>query len=245
MNRIPWLGPNEAFPNPLFTSDPDSTVPGLFAVSERIYPDQLQTAYQLGLFPWYSNNQPVLWWSPDPRMVLVPTQFKCSDSLKKTLRHFLVDTSKTILVDYDFSAVVRACATSTRKDQDGTWITHEIVDAYTALFEQGNAHCIAVMDHDILIGGLYCVCFGKAVFGESMFSKQTDSSKIALAALCAFCAENGVPLIDCQQETAHLRSLGASPIKREAFLQLLQSSLNQTKIELPWTFTKAILQHWL
>ena len=245
MNRIPWLGPNDAFPNPLLTSDPDATVPGLFAVSERIYPNQLQSAYQLGLFPWYSDNQAVLWWSPDPRMVLVPTEFKCSDSLKKSLRNFIADNSKAILVDQDFSEVVRACATSKRKDQDSTWITHEIVDAYTALFEAGKAHCIAVTDQDILIGGLYCVCFGKAVFGESMFSKQSDSSKIALAALCAFCAQNGVPMIDCQQETAHLSSLGASPIKRETFLQSLQTSLNQTNIELPWTFTKKILQYWL
>jgi len=98
MNRIPWLGPNEAFPNPLLTSDPDRTVPGLFAVSERIYPGQLQAAYQLGLFPWYSDNQPVLWWSPDPRMVLVPTEFKCSDSLKKTLRSFMTLSRKPYAV---------------------------------------------------------------------------------------------------------------------------------------------------
>jgi len=245
MNRIPWLGPNEAFPNPLFTSDPDSTVPGLFAVSERIYPDQLQTAYQLGLFPWYSDNQPVLWWSPDPRMVLVPTQFKCSDSLKKTLRHFLADTSKTILVDYDFSAVVRACATSTRKDQDGTWITHEIIDAYTALHEQGNAHSIAVIDDGQLTGGLYCVSFGGMVFGESMFSRKTNASKIALAALSAWCLINDVQMIDCQQETAHLLSLGAAPIPRQVFLEQLQISINQTKIKQSWTFDKTILHHWL
>jgi len=245
MNRIPWLGPNEPFPDPLITSDPDANVPGLFAVSERIYPGQLQSAYQAGIFPWYSDNQPVLWWSPDPRMVLIPDQFKCSDSLKKTLRHFIADESKAIVVDQDFSAIMRACATSERKGQDGTWITHEIVDAYTALFEQGRAHSIAVMDAGVLVGGLYCVCFGKAIFGESMFSRQADGSKIALAALSAFCVQNGIPMIDCQQETAHLRSLGAAPIERKTFLQSLQTSLNQSKIALSWNFTKQILQHWL
>lgn len=245
MSQIAWLGPNDSFPNPLIHPDPDPSVPGLIAVSERIYPGQLSQAYQLGIFPWYSDNQPVLWWSPDPRMVLKPTEFKCSDSLKKSIRHFCRDANSEIVVDGDFGAVIRACATSNRKDQDGTWITHEIMDAYTALHDQGNAHSIAVTEGDQMIGGLYCVSFGSMVFGESMFSRKPGASKIALAALSAWSLQNRVVMIDCQQETAHLHSLGAAPISRAEFLEQLQISLNQTKIETSWTFDKTILTHWL
>ena len=245
MSNINWLGARDEFPNPIYSKDPDPTVPGLIAVSERIYPGQLARAYQTGIFPWYSDNQPVLWWSPDPRMVLRPEDFKCHDSLKKSIRHFLSDPHKKILVDHDFGAVVRSCATTRRRDQDGTWITHEIMDAYTNLYEHGNAHSIAVMDDDRLIGGLYCVAFGGMVFGESMFSHQTDASKIALATLAGWCNQNEVEMIDCQQETAHLDSLGAAPISRDEFLTHLQTALKQTNIEIPWKFDKEILRRWL
>jgi leucyl/phenylalanyl-tRNA---protein transferase len=245
MSQIQWLGPHDPFPNPLTELDPDPNVPGLMAVSERIYPGQLARAYQCGIFPWYSDNQPVLWWSPDPRMVLNPQNFKCSNSLKKYIRHFCKQPQSEILVDANFSAVVRACATSKRKDQDGTWITHEIMDAYTTLHEQGHAHSIAVKDAGQLIGGLYCVSFGSMVFGESMFSYESNASKLALACLSAWCLQNQIKRIDCQQETAHLRSLGASPIPRRQFLEDLQTSLNQTNIEITWTFDKKILTHWL
>ncbi|BDT75110.1 leucyl/phenylalanyl-tRNA--protein transferase [Polynucleobacter sp. KF022] len=245
MGQIAWLGPHDPFPNPLLEADPDPSVPGLIAVSEQIYPGQLARAYQQGIFPWYSDNQPVLWWSPDPRMVLKPKDFKCSESLRKIIRLFCQDAHSQIAVDADFGAVIRSCATSARKDQDGTWITHEIMDAYTALHEQGNAHSIAVMENGQLMGGLYCVSFGAMVFGESMFSRKTNASKIALAALSAWCLKNGVHMIDCQQETAHLHSLGAAPIPRQVFLEQLQISLNQTKIDKSWTFDKTILHHWL
>lgn len=245
MSQITWLGPQDPFPNPLDTPDPDPSVPGLIAVSERIYPGQLNSAYQLGIFPWYSDHQPVLWWSPDPRMVLKPNAFKCSDSLRKCIRLFCQDSQAQIQVDLDFGAVIRACATSERKDQDGTWITHEIMDAYTALYEEGHAHSIAVMEQGNLVGGLYCVSFGRMVFGESMFSRKPGSSKIGLAALSAWCLHKDIAMIDCQQETAHLRSLGAAPIPRKEFLETLQRSVNQTKMDGPWSFDKNILTHWL
>jgi len=245
MSQIRWLGLDDPFPNPIEEPDPDPSVPGLIAVSEKIYPGQLEAAYQVGIFPWYSDNQPILWWSPDPRMVLKPQDFKCSDSLKKSIRHFCSDPNAQILVDSDFGAVVRACATSKRKEQDGTWITHEIMEAYTQLYEQGHAHSIAVIMQNQLIGGLYCVSFGGMVFGESMFSRQTNASKLALAALCAWCQQHQVAMIDCQQETQHLRSLGAAPMSREAFLSQMQLSLNQTNIEITWDFGKDILNHWL
>jgi leucyl/phenylalanyl-tRNA---protein transferase len=245
MSQIAWLGPQDPFPNPLLESDPDPSVPGLIAVSEHIYPGQLARAYQQGIFPWYSDNQPILWWSPDPRMVLKPNEFKCSESLRKIIRTFCLDSQSQIVVDEDFGAVIRSCATSSRKDQDGTWITHEIINAYTALYERGNAHSIAVIEEGQLTGGLYCVAFGGMVFGESMFSRKTNASKIALAALSSWCIGNDIQMIDCQQETAHLLSLGATPIPRQVFLEQLQISLNQTKIEQSWTFNKTILQHWL
>jgi len=245
MSNISWLGANDAFPNPLYQPDPDPNVPGLIAVSERIYPGQLASAYQLGIFPWYSDNQPVLWWSPNPRMVLKPTQFKCHQSFKKTIRQFLNDPTKQIIVDHVFGAVMRACATNIRRDQDGTWITHEIINAYTKLYEGQHAHSISVMDNDLLIGGLYCVNFGGMVFGESMFSRKPDSSKIALAALSAWCIENQVEMIDCQQETPHLKSLGANPMERNEFLEKLQLCIKHTNIERSWNFNKEILQYWL
>ena len=245
MGQIAWLGPQDPFPNPLLEADPDPSVPGLIAVSEQIYPGQLARAYQQGIFPWYSDNQPILWWSPDPRMVLKPGEFKCRDSLQKSIRHFCQDAQSQILVDQDFSSIVRACATSKRKDQDGTWITHEIMDAYTTLHEQGHAHSIALTENGQIIGGLYCVAFGNMVFGESMFSRKPGASKIALAALSAWSIQNQISLIDCQQETEHLRSLGAAPIPRQEFLEQLQISLNQTKIKKSWTFDKVSLTHWL
>ena len=244
MSTIPWLGPNDPFPDPRSQPDPDPEVPGLLAVSERIYSGQLERAYRSGIFPWYSDHQPVLWWSPDPRMTLNPANLKISQSLRKTIRACLDDPSLTLRVDHDFSGVMRACATTERQGQDGTWITHEIMDAYTALHEQGHAHCITLEQNQQAIGGLYCVSFGGMVFGESMFSKVRDSSKLALAALCAWCYDHRVTLIDCQQETAHLRSLGAKPLPRNYFLQHLQQALSQ-KEPWPWNFDKTVLQKYL
>ncbi|WP_114638442.1 leucyl/phenylalanyl-tRNA--protein transferase [Polynucleobacter necessarius] len=245
MGHISWLGPQDTFPNPLFVADPDPSVPGLIAVSERIYPNQLLQAYQLGIFPWYCDHQPVLWWSPDPRMILKPENFRCSHSLKKNIRQFLEDPHSEILVDADFAAVIRSCATSSRKDQDGTWITHEIMDAYGAIHQQGYAHSLAIMEHNQLIGGLYCVAIGNMIFGESMFSRKPNASKLALAALSAWALQQGVVMIDCQQETVHLKSLGAAPIPRQDFLEQLRVSLNQSNIEKSWNFNKNILVHYL
>ncbi len=245
MSQICWLGPQDSFPNPMLSPDPDQSVPGLIAVSERIYPNQLLQAYQLGIFPWYSDEQPVLWWSPDPRMVLKPSDFHCSESLQKSIRHFYQDSQSELLVDADFGAVIRACATSARKDQDGTWITHEIMDAYSTIHEQGYAHSIAVTENGALIGGLYCAAIGSMVYGESMFSRKPNASKIALAALSAWCIQKQVAMIDCQQETSHLRSMGAKPIPRLDFLQQLQASVNQSNIVKSWKFDKQILTHWL
>jgi leucyl/phenylalanyl-tRNA--protein transferase len=177
-------------------------------------------------------------------MTLKPANLKISQSLRKTIRACLDDPSMTVQVDHDFSGVMRACATTARQGQDGTWITHEIMDAYTALHEQGHAHCITLEQNQQVIGGLYCVSFGAMVFGESMFSRVRDSSKLALAALCAWCYDHGVTFIDCQQETAHLRSLGAMPISRPEFLKHVERSA-LTPIQGIWAMDKFILERYL
>lgn len=244
MSTIPWLGPDDPFPDPQTQADPDPDVPGLLAVSERIFAGQLERAYRNGIFPWYSNHQPVLWWSPDPRMTLNPSDLKISRSLRKHIKACLDDPQIELRVDDRFTEVMRACATAERVGQDGTWITHEIMDAYTKLHEQGHAHCITVHDHHQMVGGLYCVCFGSMVFGESMFSHSPDSSKLALAALCAWCYDHGVTVIDCQQETSHLRSLGAKPIPRSQFLNHLRLAV-ETSNQHSWEMDKFILERYL
>ena len=178
-------------------------------------------------------------------MVLSPAQFIVSKSLHKSLRHFYHQSNTQIQVDQHFDAVLRACATIQRKNQEGTWITHEIIEAYTALYEAGHAHSLAVLENDQLLGGLYCVNFGGMVYGESMFSYTDNASKIALAALCAWCYDRGVKIIDCQQETAHLNSLGARPITRAAFLQHINQAIQQNQTAVPWSFDKSIFQRWL
>jgi leucyl/phenylalanyl-tRNA--protein transferase len=177
-------------------------------------------------------------------MTLRPVNLKISQSLRKTIRACLDDPSITLRVDHDFPGVMRACATTERQGQDGTWITHEIMDAYTALHEQGHAHCITVEKNQHSIGGLYCVSFGAMVFGESMFSRVRDSSKLALAALCAWCYDHGVTFIDCQQETAHLRSLGAMPISRPEFLRHVERAV-LAPIQGKWAMDKFILERYL
>ncbi|MEY3651416.1 MAG: hypothetical protein RLZZ351_781 [Pseudomonadota bacterium] len=222
MGQIAWLGPNDPFPNPLLEADPDPSVPGLIAVSEQIYPGQLARAYQQGIFPWYSDNQPVLWWSPDPRMVLKPSNFKCSDSLRKIIRLFCQNSQSQVEVDGDFGAVIRSCATSARKDQDGTWITESIIDAYCALHDTGLAMSAETWIDGQLVGGLYGVKLGRMFYGESMFHHVTDASKIAFVHMVHRLESIGVELIDCQMKTSHLSSLGAKEISRDDFIRQLK-----------------------
>ena len=245
MSPVEWLHENETFQNPLISGDLDPSIPGLMAVSERIYPGQLLAAYRLGIFPWYSNHQPVLWWSPNPRMVLYPNNFKISKSLKKSIFQFYQNSDLQLRVDDNFEEVIRACASTKRKDQDGTWMTGDIIDAYTLLHLNGYAHSISIRHQNNLLGGLYCVSIGSMVFGESMFSRQENTSKLALAALCAWCKSQDVLMIDCQQETAHLMSLGAESIPRDAFLTHLEQAVKKIQIKSPWNFNKEILECWL
>jgi len=214
---IPWLPAQPVFP-PLESalSDKDGAN-GLLAAGGDLSPQRLIAAYRRGIFPWYSDSDPLLWWSPDPRMVLAPDQLKISRSLAKTLRH----SHYEVRLDTSFAEVIRACAVAPRAGQNGTWIAPEMQSAYIELHRLGHAHSVETWRDGQLTGGLYGVALGRAFFGESMFSRATDASKIALAHLCAFLRRENFGIIDCQMETSHLSSLGAVPIPRANFIAAL------------------------
>jgi len=217
--HLPWLQPGEPFPHPSQAWDDRQPAPGLLAAGGALDVDSLQRAYAHGIFPWFSEGQPILWWSTDPRMVLHTGEFRLHRSLRKTVARFAADPRCEIRFDGDFDAVIRACATSARPGQSGTWILPEMVQAYQAFHHAGFAHSVETWIDGRLAGGLYCVVLGRAVFGESMFTRVPDASKIALAALVAWCRRAEVAMIDCQQNTRHLASLGAREIARAEFVR--------------------------
>lgn len=231
---LPWLEPGEAFPPVSQAWGRDSDAPGLLAAGGLLDVATLREAYGHGIFPWFSRGQPVLWWSPDPRMVLEVAQFRLHRSLRKTLRKFALSASCEIRIDSAFEQVIQACASSPREGQDGTWIVPQMVQAYGELHRAGDAHSVETWIDGQLVGGLYCVARGRAVFGESMFARVADASKIALAALVAFCRHHGIAMIDCQQNTRHLASLGAHEIPRVDFLRHIEAA--QTEPGPRWRF---------
>ena len=212
---IPWLRANAPFP-PVARALNEPN--GLLAAGGELSLRRLLDAYHHGIFPWYSEGQPILWWSPDPRMVVFPAEFAPRRSLAKVLRNRAYE----IRCDTAFERVMRACAGTPREGQDGTWITDEIVAGYCALHAAGHAHSIETWMDGELVGGLYGVSIGRAFYGESMFSHRTDASKIAFAHLVDFLHENACGIIDCQMNTGHLASLGAREIPRAAFIALLE-----------------------
>jgi leucyl/phenylalanyl-tRNA---protein transferase len=223
-DRLPWLNASEAFPLVATAWGPRDRAPGLLAAGADLSVETLARAYQQGIFPWFSQGQPILWWSPDPRMVLQIADFKLHRSLRKTLARFLSDPNCAIRIDHEFPAVIAACANTPREGQGGTWIVPQMQAAYIALHRAGLAHSVETWVGGQLVGGLYCTAIGGAVFGESMFAHQTDASKIALAALVALCKAQGVRMIDCQQNTPHLASLGAKEMAREAFCERVREA---------------------
>jgi leucyl/phenylalanyl-tRNA---protein transferase len=236
---VPWLASDDPFPPVERALGAMSGAPGLLAASADLLPSRLIDAYQRGIFPWYSDGQPVLWWSPDPRMVLFPAEFKVSASMRKTLRRVLRDPQWDVRVDADFAAVMRACADTPREGQRGTWITAEIVEAYSSLHREGNAHSIEAWFDGQRVGGLYGVSFGKMFFGESMFAQKNDASKIALATLVGHLRRHKIEMIDCQQNTSHLASLGGREIPRRGFVSHLRRAVVEPPI--PWHFDKSVL----
>ena len=218
MSLLRWIDDTQPLPHASVALGPGTEAPGLVAAGGRVTPRRLDEAYRAGIFPWYSPGQPVLWWSPDPRMVLPVAEFRLSHTLRKTIRRFLRTPGCEIRFDHDLAAVIDACAATPREGQDGTWIVPEVRNAYLAWGAQGRVHSAETWVDGRLVGGLYLVQIGRMAFGESMFSHATDASKIALAALVAACRRHGIEWIDCQQNTRHLASLGAREVPREAFL---------------------------
>ena len=215
---LPWLTSGEPFPSVSTSWGLYDPAPGLLAAGAALDVATLLDAYSKGIFPWFSEGQPNLWWSPDPRMVLMVENFRLHRSLRKSLSHFVTSSRHSIRFDSAFTEVINACASKPRDGQPGTWILPDMVDAYCALHRAGYAHSVETWIDGDLAGGLYCVNLGSMVFGESMFAHQTDASKMALAALVVFCSANRIEMIDCQQNTGHLASLGAAEIAREQFV---------------------------
>lgn len=227
-NHIPWIEESDPLPPAQSAcQDAASGLKGLVAAGGGLSVQRLLEAYGHGMFPWYSDGQPVLWWSPSPRMVLEVDKFKLHRSLRKTLQKFVQTPSAYIRFDTAFDRVIQHCAAFKRQGQNGTWIVQDMVEAYQALHHAGFAHSVETWIGDELVGGLYCVSIGKAVFGESMFALQTDASKIALSALVAFAKQHGIKWIDCQQNTRHLASLGANEIRQADFLRQVDAAVIQ------------------
>jgi leucyl/phenylalanyl-tRNA--protein transferase len=238
---VTWIDDDSPLPPARFALGPDSDAPGLVAVGGRVTPARLEEAYRKGIFPWFSPGQPVLWWSPDPRMVLPVAEFRLSHSLRKTLRRFMRTPGCEVRIDSDFARVIEACATTPRHGQDGTWIVPQMVSAYRQWHAAGRVHSVETWIDGQLAGGLYGVAIGRMFFGESMFAHRTDASKIALAALVAFCRAHGVTLIDCQQNTGHLASVGAREISRDEFEAHLSRTLGARDID-DWTYDPSMWQ---
>jgi len=216
--QLPWLDPGDPLPDPTRAWGASDPVPGLLAAGGSLDVASLLRAYGSAIFPWFSEGQPILWWSPDPRMVLTVSQFALHRSLRRKLIEFRATPGCEVRFNHAFEAVITACARAPRTGQTGTWILPQMVSAYAALNRVGHAHSIETWIDGELVGGLYCVSIGRAVFGESMFARRADASKIALAALVSFCRRHGITMIDCQQNTAHLASLGAREMPRRDFV---------------------------
>ena len=240
---LTWLDdPSTALPATDQALGRDTEAPGLLAAGGDLSPQRLAEAYRKGVFPWYAAGQPVLWWSPDPRMVLDAADFKLSRSLRKRIAALRRDASLDVRIDSAFDRVIRACAAMPREGQDGTWIVPEMIDAYRRWHALGVVHSVETWIEGELVGGLYGVGLGRMFFGESMFSLRTDASKIALAALVCFCREHGVSLIDCQQHTAHLASMGAREISRPRFEAHVARASAAADIR-GWTYDATLWRH--
>lgn len=190
----------------------------------------LLAAYRSGIFPWYSEGEPVAWWCPDPRFVLLPGELRVTDSLRRTLRK----PGWTVTFDQDFAGVMRACAAAPRPGQDGTWITDEMIAAYVALHRAGHAHSVEVRWHGELVGGLYGVAVGRVFHGESMFHRRSDASKVGFVRLVERLLASGFVLVDCQMPTEHLASLGAFAVRRADFLACLRAQRDLPPTGDPW-----------
>lgn len=227
---LPPNDPESPFPTPdLAEKEPN----GLLAVGGDLSPTRILNAYRQGIFPWFSEGDPILWWSPDPRMVLLPDELRISRSLRKKLRrdHYQVS------MDQAFDQVIQGCA-APRPNEPGTWLVSEMIEAYRLLHKLGWAHSVEVWRDNQLIGGLYGIAIGQVFYGESMFSREADASKIALVLLARTAMDTGIKLIDCQVYTEHLASLGAREIDREDFQQQIKQYAEENFHKIPFVKDK-------
>ncbi len=228
MATLPWIDPDRLWfpPAEQALEDPD----GLLALGGDLSPDRLVLAYRQGIFPWYSDDQPILWWSPNPRCVLFPDEIHVSRSLRRTLNQ----QRFRITADQAFPEIIRVCAESR---QEGTWITEEMVEAYSRLHQKGIVHSIEAWNrNDQLVGGMYGLALGRCFFGESMFSLETNASKALMVHLAGQLGAWGYTVIDCQVESGHLLRMGARCIPRAEFLSILEASVDRPPIQQDWNF---------
>jgi len=216
-----------AFPPPNLASQE-----GLLAVGGDLCQERLLLAYSMGIFPWYSDAEPIMWWSPDPRLVLYPDEFRVSRSLQKTIKKGVFK----ITMDQAFEQVITECAKVRRKQNEGTWIVPEMINAYCQLHASEFAHSVEAWQKDALVGGLYGISLGKCFFGESMFTRVTNASKVAFVALVDYLKALSFDLIDCQVTTEHLANFGAREIPRTRFLDELKKSLDAPPLKGEWMF---------
>jgi leucyl/phenylalanyl-tRNA--protein transferase len=227
---IPWLRSGAFPPIESALADPN----GLLAAGGDLSAERLLAAYREGIFPWYSEGQPILWWSPDPRMVLFAADFRAPRSLRKVIAQRRFE----IRVDSAFRRVIEACA-EPRTDDGGTWITPAMLDGYSELHRRGYAHSVEAWQGDVLAGGLYGVAIGRMFFGESMFTRAPNASKVALVHLIDLLNRRAMPMIDCQQQTEHLARFGARPIPRREFAERLARLVNSTQPPGHWNDSPA------
>jgi leucyl/phenylalanyl-tRNA--protein transferase len=221
-----WLTEELTFPHPKYASEE-----GLLAAGGDLSPQRILFAYENGIFPWYNEGEPILWWSPSPRFVLYPSEIKVSKSMRQVFRK----KSFRITFDQAFESVIEACASIPRAGQNGTWLTEEMKAAYINLHELGFAHSVETWQGDQLVGGLYGLSLGNCFFGESMFAKASNASKSALIVLAKTVEKKGFGMIDCQSETTHLSSMGAKFIKQDAFLTYLKENKQNRTIRGSWS----------
>jgi leucyl/phenylalanyl-tRNA--protein transferase len=222
-----WLSNEHLEFPPVHLAEPE----GVLAVGGDLSPQRLLKAYNSGIFPWYSPEEPILWWSPDPRFVLFPDKLKVS----KSMRPYFNQQKYQLTFDQEFESVMRACGEMPRPGQNGTWITDEMIEGYTRLHHLGYAHSVEVWQESSLVGGLYGLSLGRVFFGESMFARATNASKFGFITLVRELKERGFWLIDCQQETPHLASMGAEPIARKEFLKLLDRNQKEETLRGSWS----------
>ena len=215
----------------IFPHPRHATKEGLLAVGGDLSQNRLLLAYSRGIFPWFSDNEPIMWWSPDPRLVLFPEEFRASRTLRRLIRKQVF----RVTVDQAFNQVIAECARIRTENSEPTWIVTDMIEAYGALHESGYAHSVEVWRQDTLVGGLYGVSLGRCFFGESMFAREKNASKVAFAWLVHYLRSKSIGLIDCQVTTAHLISLGAREIPRDRFLTLLHEALQAPTLKGRWS----------